>query len=129
MSQDVRLNFRKGDFIAIGLVVVMAAGTILGYMPRGSAPEQANVQIYQDGRLVQEVPLGGSEERVLSVGDSYTNQITIRDGKVAITESDCPGTDCVYSGWISQPGRSIVCLPNRVEVRITGVSDVDFVVR
>ena len=61
----------------------------------------------------------------------YTNRIEIKDGKVFITESDCPGEDCVHSGWISEGGRSIVCLPNRVEIRIEGEteSEVDFIVR
>ena len=56
----------------------------------------------------------------------------ICDGKAAILESTCPGEDCVHSGWISQTGRSVVCLPNRAEVRIEGVSgadDVDAVVQ
>ena len=48
---------------------------------------------------------------------------------IAITGSDCPGEDCVHSGWIKASGRSIVCLPNKVEIRIVGQSDdVDFVV-
>ncbi|MBQ8917117.1 MAG: NusG domain II-containing protein, partial [Oscillospiraceae bacterium] len=48
--------------------------------------------------------------------------------RACIAQSTCPGEDCVHSGWISSPGRSVVCLPNRVEIRITGSSEVDFVV-
>ena len=59
----------------------------------------------------------------------YTNVITVQDGNIAITSSDCPGEDCVHSGAISSTGRSIVCLPNEVEVRVVNAaSDVDFVV-
>ena len=55
--------------------------------------------------------------------------ITVSQGKVSITSSDCPGMDCVHSGAISASGRSLVCLPNGVEVRIVGrTDDVDFVV-
>ena len=83
--------------------------------------------IYQDGSLIRELSLGTDTEVVIE-GD-YENVVTIKDGKTAITRSDCPGTDCVHSGWIHEAGRSIVCLPNRVELRIEGVSEVDFVVR
>ena len=83
--------------------------------------------IYQDGSLIRELSLGTDTEVVIE-GD-YKNVVTIKDGKAAITRSDCPGTDCVHSGWIHEAGRSIVCLPNRVELRIEGVSEVDFVVR
>ena len=59
-------------------------------------------------------------------GLSYTSfSIT----EAAFTESDCPGRDCVHSGSIGSTGRSIVCLPNRVEIRvISAEADVDFVV-
>ena len=63
------------------------------------------------------------------IGGAYINRVEVRDGRIAIVDSDCPGEDCVHSGWISRPGRSIVCLPNRLEIRVTGTSDVDFVVR
>ena len=65
----------------------------------------------------------------LEITGKYTNTITVTDGKIAITASDCPGEDCVHSGAIHTTGRSIVCLPNEVEVRIVNASsDVDFVV-
>ncbi len=129
MNKTVRLTFQKGDFLAIIFVVLLAAGLVFTYLPKKNNTDQAMVQIYQDGTLVKEASLDSSKEQIISISGAYTNEITIRDGKAAITTSDCPGTDCVYTGWISQPGRSIVCLPNRVEVRITGTSDVDFVVR
>ena len=60
---------------------------------------------------------------------TYSNTITVEEGKIAITASDCPGEDCVHSGAIHTSGRSIVCLPNGVEVRVVSAqSDVDFVV-
>ena len=63
------------------------------------------------------------------VTGKYTNLIIVENGSIAITASDCPGEDCVHSGAITAPGRSIVCLPNGVEVRVVGQSaDVDFVV-
>ena len=55
--------------------------------------------------------------------------LAINDGASACTASDCPGQDCVHSGAIHTAGRSLVCLPNRVEIRVvSGGSDVDFVV-
>ena len=85
------------------------------------------VSVYQDGKLIKEISLSDTTE--FTVEGDYTNVISVKDGKAAITESDCPGTDCVHSGWIHEAGRSIVCLPNRVEIRIEGASEVDFVVR
>ncbi len=122
----MRLAFQKGDWIAIGLVIAMAVCELLPFLPsRGNAPD--SVQIWQDGILLATLPLDRDGEYIIDV--PYRNVITVRNGQAAITESSCPGADCVHSGWIGHTGRSIVCLPNRTEVRIVGIdSDVDFVV-
>lgn len=127
MNRTLRLTFRKGDLLAIILVALLAVITAVAFLPRGGSSEDTVVQIYQDGKLVKELALTADE--TLHLSGIYENTVEIRGGKVAITESDCPGADCVHSGWIGVTGRSIVCLPNRVEIRITGTGDVDFVVR
>ena len=56
------------------------------------------------------------------------NTIEIKDGKVRMTEADCPNHLCVRQGWISFSGQSIVCLPNELSVTITGAEDAaDFI--
>jgi hypothetical protein len=47
-----------------------------------------------------------------------TVTVEIRDGRVAVTESDCPNHVCVRTGWRSRAGDVIVCVPNRTVVRI-----------
>lgn len=126
MDQTLRLSFRKGDWTAILLVVLLTAATALAFFPRCASSENAAVEVYQDGTLIGSYPL--KQDAVISVTGAYENTVTIQGGKAAITASNCPGEDCLHSGWISSPGKSIVCLPNRVEIRIVGSSDVDFVV-
>lgn len=122
----MRLRFQKGDVLAIGLVIVLAVSTLLFFLP-GKNEAAVAVEIYHQGVRVKTLSLTGEESYVLT-GD-YTNVITVSQGKVSITSSDCPGMDCVHSGAISASGRSLVCLPNGVEVRIVGrTDDVDFVV-
>lgn len=121
-----KLTFRKGDLLAIVFVLVLAAAVALFFVPNRGTTENAMVQIFRDGKLMQELSLEG-DQSILITGE-YENTVVIRDGRACIAQSTCPGEDCVHSGWISSPGRSVVCLPNRVEIRITGSSDVDFVV-
>ncbi len=126
MKKNLRLSFQKGDIFAVLIVVCLIVLSGVLFLPRGET-ENGNVEIYKAGERIYVFPL--TEDRTFSVDGEYRNVISIEDGKVAITESDCPGTDCVHTGWISFAGRSIVCLPNRVEVRITSFDEVDFVVR
>ena len=123
----MKLTFCKADILAIAIVAVIAVLVSIIFWTSVGSEEGNMVMIYQDGSLIRELSLGTDTEVVIE-GD-YENVVTIKDGKTAITRSDCPGTDCVHSGWIHEAGRSIVCLPNRVELRIEGASEVDFVVR
>ena len=124
--QPDRLKFQTGDVLAIMLVVLLAAGVFLAFLP-GRSQEAAQAEIYLNGERIETLLL--SQDRELTINDQYSNTITVADGRIAITASDCPGEDCVHSGWISSSGRSIVCLPNGLEIRVVAqTGDVDFVV-
>ena len=125
MSRE-RLRFQKGDLVAVGLVILLAVTVGLCFLPRRTEADCV-AQIYQNGELVKAVSL--EEDQQFTLTGSYTNTVTVADGKIAITASDCPGGDCVHSGFSGSVGRSIVCLPNGVEIRVVaGEADVDFVV-
>ena len=125
MNGQDRLRFRKGDILAIVLVAALAVITVFCFLPKDAGSCVA--EIYQEGERIEILDL--REDQTLVVAGKYHNTIVVSGGKVSITASDCPGEDCVHSGAIYAPGRSIVCLPNAVEVRVVGQSaDVDFVV-
>ena len=126
MTKPEYLRFRKGDVLAIVLVALIAVVVLICFLPKHqTGPVQA--QIYQEGVLLKTLSLDADTS--FDVIGKYTNTITVENGKIAITASDCPGEDCVHSGAIHSSGRSLVCLPNEVEVRVvTDASDVDFVV-
>ena len=120
-----RLSFRLGDCIAIALVLALALGVGLLFLPSSNSGGEV-VQIYQDGELIRELPL--TAEALVEITGKYENTVEVHNGSVAMLRSTCPGEDCVHSGRISKPGRSLVCLPNGVEIRIVGSQDIDFVV-
>ena len=126
-KKDYKLKFCKYDLIAIVIVIALIILASFVFWKVVGTEEGSRVVVYEDGKVIREVSL--TEDTEFVVEGTYTNKIAVRDGKAAVIESDCPGGDCMHSGWISESGRSIICLPNRVEVRIEGDSDVDFVVR
>lgn len=122
----MKLRFSKGDIAAIALVALLAAVVFVLFLPKKDA-SAAYAEIYQDGKLVKTVSL--SQDQEFTVTGKYTNTVTVCDGKIAVTQSDCPGADCVSCGWMDSAGRSIVCLPNGLEIRVVAGGDgVDFVV-
>lgn len=124
--RDLRLRFQKGDLLAVAVTLLLAAAVFFAFLPRETA-ESAVAEIYLDGELLHRLPLDTPVE--LTVTGDYSNTLTVRDGRIGVTASDCPGGDCVHSGPIGTSGRSIVCLPNRLEIRVVSApGDVDFVV-
>lgn len=126
MERMGKLRFCKGDFLAFGAVLVLAVAVLLCFLPKNSAPS-SQAEIYLNGKLVRTVDL--TQNQTFTITDRYSNVITVSEGKIFVAESDCPGGDCVHSGAIHTLGRSLVCLPNGMEIRITQAeADVDFVV-
>lgn len=120
MGDGLRLSFRKGDLLSMGLVLILAVGLSLLFWGRALAADRVIVQIYQDGDLVREISLEYDQSFTLS--GTYHNTVTVQNGRIAVTHSDCPGGDCVRSGWIGSAGQAVICLPNRVELRVVGTS-------
>jgi len=122
----MRLQFCKGDCLAIALVVALAAAVLVCFLPANRESSDF-AEIYLNGELVKSVDL--TKDQTFVVANLYRNVISVTDGAISIVESDCPGQDCVHSGRINASGRIIVCLPNGLEIRIPpGKADVDFVV-
>lgn len=80
-------------------------------------------EIYSDGQLMYSIDLN-------KVTDSYTielphNTILVEHGQIRMESADCPDQICVKQGEIKNGVYPIVCLPNRVEIRMTNKEGID----
>ena len=110
---------RKADIILfIALVVIGLAASAALSLSHGEAGAGAKVVIESGGELYATYPL--SEDRTISVPapGRGENVVEISGGTVSVTEASCKNQVCVRHGAISKTGESIVCLPNRLVVRI-----------
>ena len=57
------------------------------------------------------------------LGEKIYAKITKKDNAVYMSDADCPDKLCVHTGTIHKTGETIVCLPHRVVVEITGTTD------
>ncbi|HHW11836.1 MAG TPA: NusG domain II-containing protein [Firmicutes bacterium] len=85
------------------------------------------VQVFRDGELLFSFPLTETEtrtEQVQVAGGVAT--IEVRDGAVRLAPTEdyfCPERICIRTGWIKQPGEAIICVPNKLVIRIEGRED------
>ncbi len=83
------------------------------------------MQIEVDGRLADVVSLS-RDQTVEAQGPLGTSHVVIRDGEVFMKDSPCRAKICVRTGPISQSGELIVCVPNKVVVRIIGEEELPY---
>ncbi|MDI3480499.1 MAG: hypothetical protein PWQ97_154 [Tepidanaerobacteraceae bacterium] len=114
----------KGDKILIALIIVSAVLIFTGFQMYTFGGERTYAVIEINGRLFQKISLGkGGPILQLKVpGIMGESIVEINRDKVRMLYSPCPDKDCMHQGWISRPGQMIVCLPNRVVIKIQSES-------
>ena len=108
---------KKADIVLF--VILLAFGIALSAASLVSGTTGQKVQVEVDGKPYGVYSL--SENQTIEIKENgHTNKITIKDGTVQMAYSDCKNQICVNDGEISMTNQSIVCLPNKVMVEITG---------
>ena len=105
------------------LAVVLFVCLLASYLLLGSGDEAARAKITSDGKLVRIVDLSVDQEFTVETEDGC-NIITVRDGKIAVTEATCPDHYCMARGFCNK-GAQIVCLPNKLVIEFLGEAKVD----
>ena len=111
----------RGDISLIIFILIFSISIFFGFHLYGLAPGKTYAVIEADGLIVQKISLGnpGPDFETQVEGHIGSTRIQLLENKIRILESPCPDKDCVRQGWISRPGQILVCLPNRVLVKIT----------
>ena len=107
--------------ILIVLVFLVCVGLSLWLLLPGEPAEA--VRVYSEGKLLYTLPLDQDTQVTVSTALG-TNVVTVKDGKVAVTEADCPDHYCMDRGFCHS-GAQIVCLPNRLVLEFTGQQTLD----
>jgi hypothetical protein len=120
----VRRQLGRLSVLDVLLVLALLAVPVWSLVAsRRAAGGRAAAYIFHDNRLVGVYPL--DRDQVVRISHDRPDDVTIEisGGRVRVAESDCLKGICKSAGWVKTPGRSIVCLPNRVVVEIRGQND------
>ena len=112
----------SNDIILAAVILVIAAAGLLfvkltkvegnNVIVKINGAEAASYSLEDDVRY--EIKTGKNNENI--------NVLVIKNGKAYITEADCPDGICKEYRPISYVGETIVCLPHKVVIEITGDS-------
>jgi len=111
---------KKLDLIIIITVLVLIGGaySIKYFINKSDASDELQVEVYFDGELIETVGIDETKEINVDTEIGH-NTILVNNGTVEMIEADCPDKVCMF-GAIKHTTESIVCLPNRVHVEISG---------
>ena len=110
---------RIWDFVLIGTLIL--ASLAVFFLPKEPGK---TVAVSVNGQTIATLPLDVDTVYLLPDG---CGKVVIENGTVRMEEATCRDKICEHTGSVSRQGQTILCLPNRVCLKISG-QEVDAVV-
>ena len=128
-SERTKKDRLRADVLLIAELLVVALGFFA--VQRLSRKDGALAVVYVNGERTAEYPLAEDTTVTLYAPNGGYNILVISGGCADVTEASCPDGICVRARPAQYEGDTIVCLPNKTEIRIEGAapSDVDLLSR
>ncbi len=113
----------KTKFWIILTAAILAVCLALTLWLYRSGEAASTVTVISEGKILYTLPL--SVDQTVEVRSSTgINTVTVQDGKVAVTQADCPDEHCMARGFCDR-GAHIVCLPNRLVLQFSANPAID----
>lgn len=111
----------KNDIILV--VSLLAVAVIILAVFLAFAKNGKTVLVILDGK--EQVCYDIDKDLTIDIAseNNNINTLVIKDGKASITGASCPDKICVNHRSIKRVGETIVCLPNKVVIKIVKEKD------
>lgn len=126
----MKKKINKYDIILIACIIII--NVLLIFYSGGNAVKDNSkiAYIYSNNKLVKEYVLTDNfKDEITIKTDNGYNTLHIENGEIWIHDASCPDKLCIYQGKISGDSEIIVCLPNKLLVKIEGNDEkkIDFI--
>ena len=113
------------DFLVYFLIFLILTFLSISYLKTGIG---RNANVFVSGKLIKVIPLNRNAEYTIK-GQLGNFMIEVRSGKAGVLETSCPEKICKKMGFINRKGSEIICIPNRIMIKISGEAEVDDISR
>lgn len=110
---------KRRDLIIIALAL-LAAGALYAVSQLSLGAAASTVVVTVDGQEVLRRPLAVEDRYEIAQEDGKLNVLRVEDGAVWMEEANCRDGLCIRQGKMRNGAKTIVCLPNKVVVQLTG---------
>lgn len=113
----------KKFVLIVGIVIITA---FIFVIPAANLKHDSKIaEIYSDGRLIRRIDLSSvTTEYEFTVDyNGHSNTVAVKNGGICVKAADCPDHICVHTGEIRDGSVPIVCLPNKLIIKLVGTND------
>ena len=125
---------KKKDIIMIAAMLLAALALyLISQISLGA--EASTIVVTLDGKEVLRRPLAVESTYDIAQEDGSLNVIAVENGAVYMKEANCRDGLCIRQGKMRNGAKTIVCLPHKVVVQLTGDapvsdnSDLDIIIQ
>jgi hypothetical protein len=120
---------KKLDKVLI-LTILLIAAVLMGFNYFRSKSIAKNskdlvAEISVKGKVYKNIVLSNEKQEFTIKTELGENTVKAHDKGIEIINASCHDHICEKTGFISRPGEMIVCLPNKVAIKIKGNSGED----
>jgi hypothetical protein len=111
----------KGVKITLAAVILVILGATSATFWIFRPSESEYVDIVQENNVIMTIDIANESDKVLRIdspGGGW-NDITIKDGDIYVSDSDCPDRTCIKTGKLRSESVPIVCLPHKLIIRFS----------
>ena len=84
--------------------------------------------VYYENKMILKIDLSKNDEYIV---DGYNGKVylEVKNNQIRVKEENSPKHLCSYQGFISKTYETIVCMPNKIIIKIDAEEDLDTIVR
>ena len=109
---------KRNDAVLAMILIALAIVFGGGYYWHRAPALWAEIKV--NGELVKTLDLSKNQEVTIPGAGGGENRLAVENGTIWCVEASCPDKVCVHQGKQSRDGEQIVCLPNRMVVKVIG---------
>ncbi len=105
---------RKTDFIIFGIITALAVFCLV--FVKSQTEKGSFAEITVGGKVLANVSLENDE--IFRINGIDNVEFEVKDGAICVKSNDCADKICEKTGFVSNCGESIVCLPKKLTVTV-----------
>ena len=114
---------KNDKLLIVFLVPILLIILLLFKLTSVKSNKVANV--YYENQVILTIDLSGEEQDYIVKGYNGNVKIKAGNGKIKVVEETSEKHLCSKQGYIKESYETIVCLPNKIVIKITSNNDLD----